>query len=143
MGYMCHHAIIVTCWDRDRIKQAHAEATRLLGQVDTDATYGTESYNLVSSLVGEVMNGFWSFLVAPDGSKEGWPTSANGDTAREAFLAWLRSQDYADGGSPFDYAVVQFGDDDGDQRVMWASRVVKGPGGNLVAGDPRDAVSQP
>jgi hypothetical protein len=61
MGYMRHHAIIVTSWKRELLEQAHARAVEL----------GMS----VSEVTGEVTNSYRSFLVAPDGSKEGWDTS--------------------------------------------------------------------
>jgi hypothetical protein len=59
-----------------------------------------------------VINGYWSFAVFPDGSKEGWEASTEGDTGRAAFIAWLDAQRYSDGSSPFNWVEVQYGDDE-------------------------------
>jgi hypothetical protein len=132
MGYMQHHAILVTSWNEEAIKQAHAEASRLFGAVDTL----TERFRLVSPILGPAVNNYRSFFVAPDGSKEGWKPSNQGDELRKEFLAWLRSRVYDDGSSVYDWAHVQYGDDDGDQRILEATHCVVGPEGNLVTGTP-------
>jgi len=59
-----------------------------------------------------------SFAVFPDGSKEGWPESNEGDTKREMFRAYLNRQRWRDGSSPLDWAEVQYGDDEGDNKVV-------------------------
>lgn len=76
MGYIRHDAIIITCWDMDRLRPVHEFA---------------KSLNLpVTDIVEGRVNGYCTFLVAPDGSKEGWSESDEGDKARTALIAWLR-----------------------------------------------------
>jgi hypothetical protein len=104
MGYMRHHAILVTSWDEESIRRAHQAA---------EATGAT-----VTGIVDSPMNGYGTFLVAPDGSKEDWPDSDQGDRAREELVRWLQAQAYEDGSTPFDWAEVQYGDEDGDNRVL-------------------------
>lgn len=109
MGYMVHHAILVTSWDTEKLDTAHQAAERIV-------------HGLVSPIVKGRINTENSFFVAPDGSKEGWDTSNEGDEQRAAFIAWLREQEWSDGSSPYAWALVQYGDDDGDQRVVEATR---------------------
>jgi len=73
---MRHHAILVTSWSEDHVTRAHAEAERL-GVV-------------ITPVVKSPTNGYRSFVILPDGSKEGWAESDAGDTARAAFVSWLR-----------------------------------------------------
>lgn len=40
----------------------------------------------------QVVNGYRSFFVPPDGSKEGWDHSCAQDERRAAFLAWVRAE---------------------------------------------------
>ena len=69
---------VVTAWDVARINTAHAAAVGIFsGQV--------------SEVVTSPMNGYHSFFVAPDGSKEGWADSDNGDKGREDFKTFLRT----------------------------------------------------
>jgi hypothetical protein len=109
MGYIRHHAIVVTAWNEDDARDAHDEAHRIFG-----STTG-----VVTSLCDPVMNGYISFAVLPDGSKEGWEESDDGDAARDRFIAWIESKyNYA-------WAEVQFGDDNGEQIVTRASGMAR------------------
>jgi hypothetical protein len=112
MGYMVHHTIIVTgdgreSWmepGRATIEDAHAFAVACAGR--HDGVCG------VSALIDTSTNGYRSFMVAPDGSKDGWNTSDKGNNTRAEIVAWLRTI----GG--FDFAEVQFGDEEGDNRLL-------------------------
>ena len=99
MGYTRHHAIVVSGWDL-----AHADKAR-----DKAATL----FSWVSEVSPAHTNGYCSFFVPPDGSKEGWDTSDEGDANRAAFIAWLR-----DGNLHLDWAEIQYGDDDGASLVL-------------------------
>lgn len=104
MGYMRHHAILVTSWDREKIEEAWNVAK---------ATFSQE----ITGIVGPTVNGYCSFMIPPDGSKEGWPESSRGDEQRDWFISWIRSKQYSDGSSCLDWVEVQYGDDEGDCRV--------------------------
>lgn len=108
MGYMRHHAIIATSWDEKHLLPAHVKAR--------DLFEGTKAY--VSEITPPAQNGYVSFFVAPDGSKEGWADSDIAEAARDAFVFWLEQQRYEDHSSWLDWVEVQFGDDEGDTRVM-------------------------
>lgn len=106
MGYMRHHAIVVTGYEpdnHDRVADAYGKAVSL----------GLNVSNVIESPV----NGYRSFLVAPDGSKEGWDDSDAGDKRRDAFVDWLRSLE--DGWLA--WAEVRYGDDDGQAAVIRGS----------------------
>lgn len=97
MGWIRHHAIVVSASYGDWAGKARDKAVSL-GMA-------------VSEMVGPTINGTESFLVAPDGSKEGWSESDEGDIRRKEFKAWLRLQEYEDGSSPIRWVEVQYGDD--------------------------------
>lgn len=78
MGYIRHHAIVVVGWDADRVQKAHAKAIELEMQA--------------TDVVVSHTNAYYSFMVAPDGSKEGWPESDAGDIRRDAFVAWMKDE---------------------------------------------------
>jgi hypothetical protein len=61
---------------------------------------------LVSDLLTGIANEQYTFFIAPDGSKEGWPPSNDCDDAREEFLNWLRDSKFS-----VDYVQVVFGGD--------------------------------
>lgn len=104
MGYHRHHTIVVTSWSEDGIDRAHREALAVFS--DTLAA--------VSDISPGTTNGYRSFFVAPDGSKEGWPPSDAADLARERYIGWLTGQAYEDGSHALDWIVVNFGGDDHD-----------------------------
>lgn len=111
MGYMVHHAIIVTGSgredytpdDRHSVEDAHGFATA------TAARLGACE---VTDLTSRSTNGYRSFMVAPDGSKAGWNTSDEGDSTRSLIIEWLRASS-----GFFSWAEVQYGDEGADNRV--------------------------
>lgn len=103
MGYTRHHAIIVTGFD------ANVSSVRNFCK-DLGAT--------VSELVASPINRWKSFLVVPDGSKEGWAESDEGDKQRIAIVQYLTSLRYEDGSSLLDWIEVQYGDTDGESAII-------------------------
>ena len=120
MGYIRHHAIIVTGRDYGEhksdlsvfcdITDAHREATNVI--------FGSDC---VSDLSVLHINCTRSFCIWPDGSKEGWAESDDGDGRRNAFITWLRAQYHEDGSSPVAWAEVQFGDDANEACIVRSS----------------------
>ena len=103
MGYIKHHAIIVTAWNQSDAEQARQKAI--------------EIGCAVSEIVGPVINGYLSFMIAPDGSKEGRDESNNGDARRDAFVDWLRG--IGKESRPYlKWAEVMYGDDNGAAGVI-------------------------
>ena len=105
MGYIRHHAIVVT----DHSHGEFIEAAR-----DAATRFGLS----VSDIVMSPNNRYRSFLVAPDGSKEGWEESDKADTARASLISWLEDQRYDDGSSPLDWVEVRFGGDDRGASII-------------------------
>lgn len=109
MGYMRHHAIVVTGpmlvpTPGPNIVTVHYHLAGL-------------AQGLISEIVESKVNAYGSFLIAPDGSKEGWSESDEGDKTRTAVIAYLESLRYADGSMSFDWAEIQFGDDDRQTKI--------------------------
>lgn len=104
MGYLVHHAIVVTGsrWDDD------------MPSIDDARVAAVDCGCLASAVVGPAVNAYYSFFVAPDGSKEGWEESDTGDARREAFIAWLRQHEEE---GWFDWAEVRFSPDDDAAEV--------------------------
>jgi len=102
MGVVAHHAIVVTGGYQDWAELAHACALKYFPE------------GQVSPLSAKAINGYQSFCVFPDGSKEGWSDSAEGDAHRDGFIAWLKAQAYSDGSSPLAWAEVNYGE------IRWA-----------------------
>jgi hypothetical protein len=92
MGYTRHHAIIVTSWHANSTETAYRWAIETFG------------YPHVSPISPAVINGFRSFVVYPDGSKEGWEPSNRHDTLRADFIHGLGKDTYCE------WIEVAFGD---------------------------------
>ena len=104
MGYIRHHAIIVTTWDEDKAKKAHEKALTL-------------KTNVTEIILGSI-NSYYSFMIGPDGSKEGWSESEVGDVQRKEFIKWVNSQAYEDGSSAYSFIEIQYGDDNGENKII-------------------------
>jgi len=115
MGYIKHNAIVVTGWDTKQIEAARLKAIEIFEQCFSDEPiskpYGSK---LVSEIVHGVTNGQLSFFIAPDGSKEGWGTSDNGDEARKQFCDWMQNKD----DNYCDYIEIRFGGDDESETFV-------------------------
>lgn len=93
MGYIKHDAIVITSAWPLHLKEAREKALELRLPC--------------SSIVKAPVNGYGSFLVAPDGSKEGWEDSRNGDEARAELIEWMRENR-----SSLDWAHISYGGDE-------------------------------
>lgn len=103
MGYIRHDAIVVTSWDEKYLLPAIAKAVEL----------GLPCSEIVESPV----NSYCSFLIAPDGSKEGWDESAKGDAAREAWKAWANAA-YTNDGLYCQWAHISYAGDESDDTKL-------------------------
>ena len=108
MGTFRHHAVIVTgrSGEPGPIQRAYFAAI--------DAFEGFENGRPGTSVVGGIIMGgnyFGSFLVAPDGSKEGWETSNDGDSRRARLVEALRGKDV-------DFVEIEFGGDFESAKIV-------------------------
>mgnify|MGYP001179520569 CR=1 FL=1 len=53
-----------------------------------------------------------TYFFGPDGSKEGWPQSDEGDKVREQFIESARNSEYAE------IVHLQMGGDDGETKIL-------------------------
>lgn len=105
MGYMRHHAIVVTGGFEPETKEAHAKAVEIFGS------------GLVSGILASPVNSYWSFFICPDGSKEGWDQSDLGDDRRNAFIEYLDKAGEPNGFCPVDWVEVQYADEERETKV--------------------------
>lgn len=96
MGEMCHHAIVVTSFDYEKLNAARSKAIEV-------------GLNVTPIAPGQV-NSYVSFLVVPDGSKKGWEIAEAATDFRAEFVEWLHAQRYEDDSTPFDWVEVAYGD---------------------------------
>lgn len=109
MSHVRHNAVLVTApayvWQppmsREVPPQPNVEAFRL--------SLPPEWRPLVVGPVPSMVNSYVTYAFLPDGSKEGWPESNDGDRYRQQF-ADLFAWSYEDGSSPFDVQLVVYGE---------------------------------
>lgn len=101
MGYYRNHGIIVSGLSADDAELNSARNMALsLGMTVTETVESPVNFTA-------------TFLVAPDGSKEGWDASNKGDAARKALIAHIRDKNLM-----LDWVEVQYGDDNGHTEVV-------------------------
>jgi hypothetical protein len=118
MSIIRHNAIVVSSWNESLLAEAHAAASNAVP-------------GLVSEIISHRVNLGGSFLVAPDGSKEGWNDSDDGDKQRDAFIAWLEANRHDDGSTSLSWAEIAYSGDDRSAvvtRHAWQSTTDKSPG---------------
>ena len=89
---MRHHAIVVTSFKKDALGLA----------LDYAASTGAQC----SAIVPAKVNGYFSFFIAPDGSKEDWQHSNEGDNSRARVIEWLESNHSM---GWFDWVEIEYG----------------------------------
>jgi hypothetical protein len=109
MGFIRHHALIVTSWNADAIVLAHTEALRICQNERTWDQLAPVHTIPLSGITPPGINGYRSFCLYPDGSKEGWPESDIGDRVRAKLIAFMLTQRHEDGSGPLDWVEVSFG----------------------------------
>lgn len=101
---MRHHAFVVTSYDTQKLVVVWDFAKSL--KLD------------VSGFVSSALNGYVSFFVAPDGSKEGWEASRAGDLKRDLFVEFLDEQRFEDGSTAIRWAELRYGDDEHETLIV-------------------------
>ena len=95
MGYIKHDGITVTGWKDEHLKRARDKAVEL-GLIVTE----------LQKEPG--VNGYLSFLICPDGSKEGWEDSDEHENAREAWKDWVDEESSYQGLPTYAWDTVMF-----------------------------------
>ncbi len=106
MGHIRNECIVVSGWSAERVLKAHEAATSIFNPRGMGG--------LVGGLTQHAINGGAAFLIAPDGSKEGWADSDKGETARNEFIEFLREEKSL----YLEWALILIGGDDGEYRVL-------------------------
>lgn len=104
MGYMVHHAIIVTAWDEVQGRFHRDKAVQLFKGDNA----------VITPLISSVVNDYWTFAIFPDGSKEGWDVSDRFDMLRAGYIDWLKKKEVP----CQSWVHVQYGDDDDENKIL-------------------------
>lgn len=95
MGHVRFTAIVVTTL------QGHAEIA-----IEEAKRTGCR----VTPLVESVVNGYYTFMICPSGSKTGWAEKDEETDRNATFKRWLRDQRYYDGSNQYEWAEVSYGE---------------------------------
>lgn len=91
MGTISHDALIVSGWESSAVETAHKAAMEVAAaMVEEHDPHHTDWTQLIGPVQSGVMNGYCFFFVAPDGSKEWWGHSDQGDQLREQIIEAVR-----------------------------------------------------
>jgi hypothetical protein len=107
MGYMRNHLIIVSSHSEDKVNNVRLKALEIFKD-----TWNTRFSQMVGNVVASPLNGESSFVIFPDGSKEGWEDSDIGDNYRADFISYVEGQKYDDGSNSLRYAEIFYADDE-------------------------------
>ncbi len=115
MGYVRHDVIVVTSWKRQAVEKSAAKA-REIGLI-------------VVGPGASATNGYWTMLVCPDGSKEGWAESDAYDFKRSIYLDYLNGVRCEDNSSCLEWVALAYGSDDRKATITahaWQAYRVRG-----------------
>ena len=88
MGYIKHQAVIaVVIDDRGDVDQLR----RQLAELIDEPFINRSAEQLLVGPTPSLVNGYVTYALLPDGSKEGWSTSDLGDRARQIFIDHFRA----------------------------------------------------
>jgi hypothetical protein len=97
VGYIKHEAVIATIWEgRNKAIEAWRDSL------------SERERGLVAGPLIAFANGDATYVIAPDGSKEGWADSNRGEELREQFIRLVKN-------AKGDYVHVAFGGDYGNE----------------------------
>ena len=99
MGVENNEAILATTWNDEVVEKTRS----WIKSVD-------ENLQQLFVIVPCICNGKHTILLAPSGSKKGWPEDDRVTELRRNFIAYLNSFNYGDGSSPFDWVEVGWGE---------------------------------
>lgn len=98
MGYIRHNAIVATAWQE--------------GAVDALIAF-SESIGAGAVASPKVVNWHQTAMVYPDGSKEGWSDSDDGDERRAQIREWLDAGHFY-----WAWVEIAYGHDDGRAEIV-------------------------
>lgn len=109
-----HHAIIVTSNEKQQLEAVRKKAIELYDQF-MEANKGR---TLVGQITIGLINNFYSFMITPDGSKEGYDVSEDGDLVRKKICDFIDSLKNTKGYNSVRFVEVSFGSDDGFAEII-------------------------
>lgn len=109
-----HHVIVVTSNQKEKLEKIRKEVIELY-QSKMEAK---NSSKLVGPIQESLINGFVTFLIAPDGSKEGYDASDDADRIRQLVVDLVRSFPSNEEEGYLQFVEVSYGQDDGKAQIV-------------------------
>lgn len=109
-----HHAILITAHDLKVLQQLKVVIADMIKQ-NIEASNGIK---LLGEITESLINNFYSFIVFPDGSKEGHETSDDADILRKKITTHIEQYNKANKENPINFIEVYFGSDDATAGIL-------------------------
>jgi hypothetical protein len=107
MGIENHNAVLATTWDREYVEIIRAWVEGLKCEQLLPSFHDPRRLFVFGP---ELINGYTTVVMLPDGSKEGWVESDYIDDLRDRFIERLEEDGYDDGSNPWDWIEVGYGE---------------------------------
>lgn len=109
-----HHTIAITASDKVQLEALRGKVINIY----KEKMEAKKGFQLVSPIIESLINNFCTFYIAPDGSKEGYDASDDGDIIRKSITTLIESYKQADGENPFRYVEIAYGADDNSSQII-------------------------
>lgn len=116
MGTIHHDFVIAVAWRRCDAAQQAFEKTKEFAESRRDSMYGNPADLLVGPVEG-IANLYETYLMVPDGSKEGWDTSNLCDEVRAFFIEKMKEAGADVAFGSFGERLTRFTDPSGEEIV--------------------------
>lgn len=109
-----HHSIIVTVNDKGTLE----ELRKKISEVYVKNMEAKNGFLLISPTIPSLINNFFSFFIAPDGSKEGYDASDDADRVRKLVIELLKKYQPKDSNVIVNFVELSYGDDNEASKVL-------------------------
>jgi hypothetical protein len=109
-----HHILVITVHEQKLAEELRKQISELYKK-NMEAKNG---FQLISPVVQSLINNYYTFFIAPDGSKEGYDLSDDGDRVRAKVVALLDTYKTTDGTFPVSYVELFYGDDTLPAKIL-------------------------
>lgn len=109
-----HHTIAITSNDK---VQLEALRNRVLS-IYKEKMEAKKGNQIVSPIFESLINSFCTFYIIPDGSKEGYDASEDGDTVRKSIVELINSYNQAGRENIFRFIEISYGEDASAPQII-------------------------
>src|SRR4051812_41598205 len=100
-----HHAILITTRDKKLMDEVRTKAKDFF-QKGMQAKTGIQ---LIGEIMESIIGNFYTMVIFPDGSKEGYETSDEANNIRSKIIAAIEELNQKKGSQEISYAEVSYG----------------------------------